>query len=103
MIIDTPKGYMTLSDAGKEYGINRTTLCWRIKNHWPKEKLLSEAGEGRRLNEVVVDTPLGAMTINEACAASGVSLSAMYGRVRRSCPIEKILDKPEKCKQRKKS
>jgi hypothetical protein len=47
--VNTPKGRMLLSDAATEYGINHTTLSYRIMAGWPEDKLFIEPDVRNRL------------------------------------------------------
>src|SRR5271165_1021445 len=38
--IPTAEGEMTISEASEVFGINVTTLCYRLKMKWPKNRLL---------------------------------------------------------------
>lgn len=40
VLIETPLGKITISQAARRYGIGRSTLDWRIKNGWPAAKAL---------------------------------------------------------------
>ena len=47
--LNTPKGRMLLEDAAKEFGIGKTTLCYRIAAGWPNDKLFIEPDVRNRL------------------------------------------------------
>lgn len=40
--IPTPEGEMTVTEASKIFGINVTTILYRISMNWPKDRLLIE-------------------------------------------------------------
>lgn len=37
--VDTPQGRMTVAKAGEIYGLNKTTLHYRIRHQWPMETM----------------------------------------------------------------
>jgi hypothetical protein len=45
----TPQGRMVLQKAARKYGICSTTLAYRIKRGWPKEKWFLPANGGQRI------------------------------------------------------
>lgn len=42
-MIPTPHGPMTVSDASRQFGINRNTIFRRIRDGWPRERLIEAA------------------------------------------------------------
>lgn len=50
--VNTPEGRMTLSEASEKYGINVTTLCYRIAHGWPDSELFRPPDFRNRLEGV---------------------------------------------------
>jgi transposase-like protein len=42
-MIPTPYGPMTVSDAARQFGVNRNTIFRRIRDGWPRERLIEPA------------------------------------------------------------
>lgn len=42
-IIPTPIGPMTVSDAAREFGVNRNAIFRRIRDGWPRDRLIEKA------------------------------------------------------------
>lgn len=42
-VIPTPLGPMTVSDASRQFGVNRNTIFRRLKDGWARDKVLEPA------------------------------------------------------------
>jgi hypothetical protein len=50
--IETPLGAMTVAQAAKRYGVNGTTVHYRLASGWPTERLLEPSGTYRTAGRV---------------------------------------------------
>ncbi len=49
VLIPTPLGQLTVAEASERFGVGRTTIFYRIQNHWPADKLLVEPAPTNRI------------------------------------------------------
>lgn len=84
VIITTPKGPMMISDAAREFGIERNTIFSRMRYGWKEEDLLQPVTKdnSRRQDNVIIPTPEGPMIVAHAARKFGLLPTTVFARIR---------------------